>query len=261
MHPIVSRRSILLTILAIAYAFGIASAQTPPGLEPSTKRHLNVTFKTTVVNPAGITVPQNVSLVVIKAPELSFGQANGTYAVFMIDFSLETNITGTNTTLLHWAQTGLSAPEGTTSLTSQQANIAPYINPEPPAGQTHTYGVVLFREPANFTIPIDYVALIHNLTTTDPVSSVPYRIGFNLTRFVNEAGLGQPVAADFFLVATPGPTATTNSTLSTNTSAPTTNATGGIIPTMSTGPTISVASILEVPWMWMTVGMLYLGLC
>lgn len=152
---------------------------------------------------------------VLEAPDVGFAGGNETYAIFMMDFSVETNnSTDLNTTVLHWAATGLSSLDGTSSLTSQQAQIAPYIPPHPPSGQTHTYGVILFKEPTNFAIPADFIPLINNITSTDPLSSIPFRIGFNLTRFADEARLNKPIAADFYLVSESTVTAT-NSTSTT----------------------------------------------
>ena len=116
----------------------------------------------------------------------------------MMDFSVETTgSTESNTTLLHWILPGLYSPNETTTLTSHQGEIAPYFPPGPPPGQTHTYGIFLYNEPTNFAVPANYIPFFNNLTT-----SVLNRVGFNLTNFVAEAGLGTPVAADWFLVST-----------------------------------------------------------
>jgi phosphatidylethanolamine-binding protein len=124
----------------------------------------------------------------------------------MLDFSVSLNgPTGPNTTLLHWIVAGLSSPNGTTTLTTHQGEIASYFPPGPPPGQTHTYGIFLYPEPAKFAIPADFVPFFANL------SASPFnRIGFNLTHFVEETGLGKPVAADWFLVNTPNVTTSTS---------------------------------------------------
>jgi hypothetical protein len=135
----------------------------------------------------------------------------------MMDFSVPINgPTKPNTTLLHWTLPGLSSLNGTTTLTSHQAQIAPYFPPSPPAGQTHTYGVFLYSEPANFVVPPNFIPFFDNLTA--PGASALTRIGFNLTNFVAEAGLRTPVAADWFLVSTPNSTG--NSTTSSTSSSP-----------------------------------------
>ena len=198
----------------------------------------------------------------VDAPILGLAGTYTTYIAIMMDFSVEANgSTESNTTLLHWTLAGLSS-DGTATLTSHQAEIAPYFPPSPPAGQTHTYGVFLYNEPANFAVPADYIPFFNNLTA--PGSSVFSRVGFNLTNFVAETGLGAPVAADWFLVSTPNttesPTMTTNSTL--NATIPVTTMTTGA----STGPTSSTSSspsatqsrsgaiITGVEWMMVAVG-------
>lgn len=190
-----------------------------------------------------------VSTEVADAPSLGLARTHTTYVAIMMDFSVETTgSTESNTTLLHWIQPGLSSPNETTTLTSHQGVIAPYFPPGPPPGQTHTYGVFLYKEPANFAVPADYIPFFNNLT-----ASVFNRVGFNLTNFVAETGIGAPVAADWFLVSTPNKTvsstvatrsassatvsATTTSVMETNTAA----STGSTLPT-SSSPSVTQSS-------------------
>ena len=137
---------------------------------------------------------------VAEPPKLSLSSPHtGTYLLAMLDFSVEpnNNPAGTNTTLLHWLLPGLSSPnETTTALTSPENATAPYFPPGPPAGQTHTYALFLYQEPADFSIPAEYVPFFENIT-----ASVYNRVGFNLTEFVDKTYLGSPVAADWFLVS------------------------------------------------------------
>jgi hypothetical protein len=124
--------------------------------------------------------------------------------VVMMDLSVEANgPTAPNTTLIHWILPGLSSPNGTTALSSHQNAIAPYFPPGPPAGQTHTYALFLYEEPADFSVPQDFIPIFANLT-----ASVYNRVGFNLTKFVDESQLGSPIAADWYLVSN---TSSTNS--------------------------------------------------
>lgn len=143
---------------------------------------------------------QSLPTEVAEPPNLGLSSASaGTYLVAMMDFSVEpnNNPAGTNTTLLHWLLPGLSSPNASTAtLTSREDATAPYFPPGPPAGQTHTYALFLFRQPADFNIPADYVPFFKNLT-----ASVYNRIGFNLTKFVEKTDLGSPIAADWFLVS------------------------------------------------------------
>ena len=161
---------------------------------------------------------------VTSAPSLSLTESNDTFVAIMMDFSV--NLTGSaasNMTLLHWVLPGLSSLNETMTLSSSQGVIAPYYPPGPPAGQTHTYGIFLYKQPIDFAIPANYISFFNNLT-----ASVVNRIGFNLTTFALEAGLATPVAANWFLVSTPIITSSImTSTLGSN----------GIIPTMTTSVT------------------------
>lgn len=113
-----------------------------------------------------------------------------------MDISIETTgPSGQNTTLLHWIIPSLSSSNGSQALTSSANPIAPYFPPGPLAGQTHTYVLFLYDEPASFTIPSDYIPFFANLTT-----SLYNRIGFNISKFTDETHLGSPIAADYFLV-------------------------------------------------------------
>jgi phosphatidylethanolamine-binding protein len=165
----------------------------------------------------------------------------------MLDFSVSLNgPTAPNTTLLHWIVAGLSYPNDTTTLTSHQGEIASYFPPSPPLGQTHTYGVFLYPEPAKFAIPADFVPFFANLSAS-PLN----RIGFNLTHFVEETGLGEPVAADWFLVSTPNVTtsssavatgvATTTTTMITATGTGAMSGSGSIVST-SAAPLATVST-------------------
>lgn len=126
--------------------------------------------------------------------------------MIMLDLSVQAGPNSTNTTLLHWILPGLIAPSGATTLTSYQSAIAPYFPPSPPAGQTHTYTLLLYKMFGPLKISADYIPFFSNLT-----ASVYNRIGFNLTKFVDESHLGDLVAADWFLVSTP---VSTNSSVS-----------------------------------------------
>ena len=170
---------------------------------------------------------------VTSAPSLSLTESNDTFVAIMMDFSV--NLTGSaasNMTLLHWVLPGLSSLNETMTLSSSQRVIAPYYPPGPPAGQTHTYGIFLYKQPTDFAIPTNYISFFNNLT-----ASVVNRIGFNLTTFALEAGLGTPVAANWFLVSTP--IITTSSIMAS------TLGSNSIIPTMTmsvTGTNTSMGS-------------------
>lgn len=65
----------------------------------------------------------------------------------------------------------------------------PYLQPSPPVGDVpHSYNIVVFAQPANFSIPAQYSNLTNN------------RVPFNVSQFVLDTGLGQPLAGSYFQV-------------------------------------------------------------
>ncbi|PCG92662.1 Phosphatidylethanolamine-binding protein PEBP [Penicillium occitanis (nom. inval.)] len=84
--------------------------------------------------------------------------------------------------------------------------LAPYINPEPTPGPAHNYSFLLFEQPqAQFQVPLEYASFLPlNL------SNIYARLGFPFLDFVNNTGLGKPVAGNWFRESA----VTTNSTSS-----------------------------------------------
>ncbi len=99
------------------------------------------------------------------------------------------------TTLLHWLESGVtpSSSNGTLVTPSDPFKGAPYVSPAPPPGNAHRYVELLFEQPDNFEIPSDFQSI-------NPPADVNARIGFNLQKFIDEAGLTELVAANFFRV-------------------------------------------------------------
>ena len=177
---------------------------------------------------------------VSEPPKLSLSSTHtGTYLLAMLDLSVEpnNNPAGTNTTLIHWILPGLSSPnETTTTLTSQENAPVPYFPPGPPAGQTHTYALFLYQEPADFSIPSEYVPFFENIT-----ASVYNRVGFNLTEFVDKTHLGSLAAADWFLVSN----TTSNAASSPSGATPTASSTGAMASSSSnSGSTVIKADTI-----------------
>jgi Phosphatidylethanolamine-binding protein len=155
--------------------------------------------------------------------------------VIMVDIDVSVN--GTTTDLIHWIQGNFSASPGSPKLSSSQGPIASYFPPGPPAGQTHRYVQMLFNEPQGFSVPADFTAIFANLT-----ASVVNRIGFDYNKFIAESKLGDPVAGNYFRVATPNDTASATSTSTVATSGTGVRPTGSAAPTTSpTGPASSAA--------------------
>jgi hypothetical protein len=143
--------NVLRSTAATLFINSVAS-RTVPIFTPALLNHLTVTYGTSDINPAGITIPaaseksnpNDNSLLLITDSLLgltqtpSLGLANAVagqeYAVIMLDLSVQAGPDSTNTTLLHWILPGLIAPSGATTLTLHQSAIAPYFPPGPPAG-------------------------------------------------------------------------------------------------------------------------------
>lgn len=72
--------------------------------------------------------------------------------------------------------------------------LAPYINPEPTPGPAHNYSFLLFEQPqAQFQVPSEYASFLPlNL------SNIYARLGFPFLDFINDTGLGKPVAGNWF---------------------------------------------------------------
>lgn len=114
------------------------------------------------------------------------------------NLNLQIDPNATRPSFLHWLQTNLTAnprspsENDKTLLTSNTPATDPYIKPQPPRGTgRHRYILLLFQQPADFAIPAAFANIVHPQQTTD-------RSAFNLTAFVNAAGLDAPVAANFF---------------------------------------------------------------
>jgi hypothetical protein len=86
------------------------------------------------------------------------------------------------------------------------------LQPTPPPGDiAHRYNVLLFAQPDGFTIPAPW----NNITTANQ------RYGFNISAFIAETGLTQPLAANYFEVQQ-----NLSSTNGTSTASTTASATG-----------------------------------
>ena len=100
------------------------------------------------------------------------------------------------TTLLHWLRWPITPDltNGQLTIPIDNTSGAPYFGPAPPSGQTHRYVELLFKQPtAEFQVPSDFQSF-------SPPANVTARIGFDLNKFMQEAGLTDLVAANFFRV-------------------------------------------------------------
>ncbi|KAK0111574.1 hypothetical protein ONS95_001923 [Cadophora gregata] len=193
----------LLTTLTSLFFAAAALAQTPPGFTPNVTSTLQVKFGTKSVTPGlALTKAETAKIPTIGTSDEAL---NGTYIFFMIDLdvpgSLVGSTPGTRITNLHCLLTGFtssttsSAPTTSPSpfytLITKDTSLKAYVGPAPPAENppyAHKYVEILYAQPAGFKVP------------SSQTSAVSRGIGFNLTAFVRDAGLGAPVRGNWFTV-------------------------------------------------------------
>jgi hypothetical protein len=107
----------------------------------------------------------------------------------------------TSEPILHWYQPYLQVDPVTGLLTNYSDATtgkgagAPFVAPQPPAGQTHRYIAMLFEQPARFQLSNCYSGIFP--------PTVDAREGFDLVSFVHANGLTEPVAATYWTVNVP----------------------------------------------------------
>lgn len=125
--------------------------------------------------------------------------------------------TAIQTVVLHWYQpdlifncakhnhTPFLVPDNDTI----SDNVAPYIAPQPPPCSHHRYVYFLFEQPSSYRSPQCFSHI--------PPKTVDARAGFDMREFMHAAGLGTPVAVNYFFARSnasdcaPIPSATTTS--------------------------------------------------
>lgn len=120
--------------------------------------------------------------------------------LLMVDLDVPRN--NTRVQLLHWMAANVTLGPKVSNSSSTPLVIpnmpVPYLQPSPPVGDVpHSYNLVLFSQPANFSIPAQYSNLTNN------------RVPFNVSQFVSDVGLGSPLAGSYFQVQNLTGTATT----------------------------------------------------
>ena len=133
-------------------------------------------------------------------PEISFStatNANKTYLLVSIDLDGPFPSFSILSPILHWIQPSLHpAPseDGTTTILKANAPfIANWIGPEPPPGSSpHRYVFLLYEQPEEFEV--------HRYTSEGGKEmGIWGRVRFDLDGFAREIGLGEVVAANYFL--------------------------------------------------------------
>lgn len=98
-------------------------------------------------------------------------------------------------TILHallqdWTPSG-QTQNGTSVLTTKATGPTSYMGPAPPAEtpkHPHNYIFLLHEQPANFAVPSSQKSVVQN------------RMGVNWTKFMADAGLSEPIAANYMQV-------------------------------------------------------------
>jgi citrate synthase len=114
----------------------------------------------------------------------------------MIDLDVPRN--DTVLPLLHWYQPDLTIKDKKSRVLSvhhwSKQQRAKYIAPSPPPGSAHRYVQILFEQPGDFSFPREFEKYLDKKSEA--------RLGFEIKEFINAAGLGEPVAGNWFLVQT-----------------------------------------------------------
>ncbi|KAL5393922.1 hypothetical protein PMIN04_001730 [Paraphaeosphaeria minitans] len=179
------------TLLSALVAVGGALAQTtPPGFMPAVNKTLDVYYGTQYITP-GLTVKKSS---VSKQPTIGVtGQTlTGKYLLAMIDIDAPGTPRGTvlHALLQDWTPSG-QAQNGSSILTTKATGPASYFGPAPPAEtpkHPHNYIFLLHEQPDNFAVPAAHK------------SAVQQRLGINWPKFITDAGLSEPIAANYLQV-------------------------------------------------------------
>ncbi|GKZ28276.1 hypothetical protein AbraIFM66950_000088 [Aspergillus brasiliensis] len=122
---------------------------------------------------------------------------NQTYTLLFLDLDVLYNNNTTITVILHWYQPDLISSDNNILIPSPHASNPPrksatYIAPQPPANSHHRYLYLLYTQPPDYIFP-DCFGHIFPRT-------VEARAGFDVRLFAEAAGLGTPLAGNWFYV-------------------------------------------------------------
>lgn len=124
----------------------------------------------------------------------------GQYVVVMVDPDATTPDNPDHRFILHWLAPNMTQgdagsavlPQAGVELTNATENFTPYRSPGPALNSSaHRYILYAFRQPAGFAVPSAF----------DTFAGGANRMGFNLTGFIEAAGLGNPAAAEYMYVS------------------------------------------------------------
>ncbi|KAJ0122283.1 hypothetical protein J7T55_002795 [Diaporthe amygdali] len=130
----------------------------------------------------------------------SVASYEGQYVIVMCDPDATTPDNPDRRFILHWLAPNMTTgapysatrPQTGVALTNMTENFTPYRSPGPALNSSaHRYILYAFRQPDTFTVPAEF----------DTYAGGVNRTGFNLTSFIELAGLGNPAAAEYMYVS------------------------------------------------------------
>ncbi|KAF2827507.1 PEBP-like protein [Ophiobolus disseminans] len=172
------------TTFGVGALIACAAAQSAPGFPISAAQSLTVVYGNNTVSPPGELIPRPETA---QSPRFSSSTwtSGAPGVLLMVDLDVPRN--GTRVQLLHWLASNVTI--GSNNALNVPVGQVPYLQPSPPVGDVpHAYTFIVFPQPANFSIPEQYANLTQN------------RVGFNTSKFVADAGLGQAIAANYIRV-------------------------------------------------------------
>ncbi|OQV07469.1 hypothetical protein CLAIMM_11896 [Cladophialophora immunda] len=223
----------------------IASAQSAPDFPVQVSTNLRVDFQSssTSVKPAGVLISRDD---VLDAPTVDGPLDSSSTLDFML-FMIDQDATSpddanTRVQFLQYYQPNLGGASevlsdfGSDAQNFTSAPAVSYMAPTPPAGdQAHRYTLLLYSQPKDFSIPSSFQSFFDS-------SDSDARLGFDMAGFADAAGLGQPVAANWFEVQNTSQPATTTTTSSSSTTTTTTTTSTSTSTTTSTSDSTSTTS-------------------
>ncbi|KAI1491394.1 phosphatidylethanolamine-binding protein [Biscogniauxia mediterranea] len=181
---------------------GLSGAQTPEGFEPAVEAKLDITFGTKAVETPGTALTKAETA---QQPTIAFSgaAADKSYLWMMIDIDASTNFAnpsaGQPSTYLHTVLRDFTLTTDTTegTLTTTASGPVSWFAPAPAAEvppHPHRYTNLLWEQPASWGegggVPAAAGAMLQS-----------QKLGFDVPAFVEAAGLGAPVAANYFNVS------------------------------------------------------------
>ncbi|KAF2281032.1 PEBP-like protein [Westerdykella ornata] len=177
---------------ALLFGGGAVAQSTPPGFVPAVNKTLDVYYGSTYITP-GLLVRKSVTA---KAPTIGVtGETlTGKYLLAMIGKLKPSSRTG-RTTVLHallqdYTPSG-QVQNGTNVLTTKATGPSSYFGPAPPAEtpkHPHNYIFLLHEQPSNFAVPAAHRQVVQS------------RLGIDWSKFMKDAGLSDPLYANYLQV-------------------------------------------------------------